>query len=139
MAVVLLKKSLLERRMVPPATLAPVPQLANMLFEALTWQPVLARTPPLAPVIPANRELLTVTNALEVVLTPPPRVLKRQLSIWAVANPELVVTRMPVPTLSKKQSSTLRLVEVAADAWVIPVVETFSKTQRSIINCAALM
>src|SRR3954471_1778893 len=93
MALVLLKKSLFDRRIVPPAMFAAVPLLANVLSETLTWQLLLARTPPLAPVIPAKNESRTVTKAFEVVLTPPTSVLKRQWSIWATAKPELVVTR----------------------------------------------
>src|SRR4051812_19675571 len=116
MALVLLKKSLFDRRMVPPAMFAAVPLLANVLSETLTWQPLLARTAPLAPVVLAKKQLRAVTKALEVVLIPPSSVLKRQLSICAVAKPELVLTRMAVPTLSKKQSSTLSEVEVAAEA-----------------------
>jgi len=138
-AVVLLKKSLFVSRIVPPETFAPTTLLENMLLETFTWQPVFARTAPFPPFVAAKTQFRTVTKALDVVLTPLAIPLKRQLSISARDAPELVVIIIPVVMLSKLQSSTLRFVEVAVDAWVIPVVLKFSKVQFSTISCAALM
>src|SRR5205823_13037408 len=89
--VVLLKKSLLEMRTLPPAEFTPKAQPAKVQLRTLTAQPALDLAPPFTlPVRLENVEFVTVMKAFCEARTPSVPPLMRQRSIWVEAKPEVV-------------------------------------------------